>query len=86
MPFSDDDLDAYFREMESRTAAKPARRPRSAKPAQVGCPTPEKDAFAAEMLARDGIDRIRHRTVGDVRLRTYRCVCGAWHITSKPPR
>lgn len=86
MPFSDDDLDAFYREIESRTAGKPTRRPKRAAPDHPGCPTPDKDAFAAEMLARDGIDRIRRRTVGDVTLRTYRCVCGAWHITSKPPR
>ncbi|MFW0794797.1 hypothetical protein AAFP30_13380 [Gordonia sp. CPCC 205515] len=87
MPFSDDDLDAFYRDVEAATAAKPVRRAKSKpKTTARGCPTPEKDAFAAEMLARDGIDRIRARTVGGVRLWTYRCVCGSWHITSKPPR
>lgn len=87
MPFSDDDLDAFYRDVEAATAANPARRRKSAHKATApGCPTPGKDAFAAEVLARDGIDRIRTRTLGDVHLRTYRCVCGAWHITSKPPR
>ncbi|MGC4963526.1 hypothetical protein ACPXCG_22015 [Gordonia sp. DT218] len=89
MPFSDDDLDAFYRDIEARTAASPPRRRRRIGVDRRGvpaCPTPEKDAFAAEMPARDSIARIRHRIPPDVTLRCYECVCGAWHITSRSPR
>ncbi|GAB90970.1 hypothetical protein [Gordonia rhizosphera] len=88
MPFSDDDLDAFYREIEARTAAQPVRRRRRrrARPNAEPCPTPDKEAFAAESLAREGIARIKLRTGPSVGLRCYECACGAWHITSRPQR
>ncbi|AZG44448.1 hypothetical protein D7316_01034 [Gordonia insulae] len=84
---SDDDLAAYYREIEARTAARPVRRRTRDRPSRrtaLACPTPDKEAFDAEVLARDGITRIRQRSGPGVPLRCYECVCGAWHITSKP--
>ncbi|MFW0785840.1 hypothetical protein AAFP35_15110 [Gordonia sp. CPCC 206044] len=88
MPFSDDDLDAFYRDVEARTAARPAPRRRSMVSAEptVICPTPDKEAYVAQAVARDAITRIRRRTGPSVHLRCYECACGAWHITSKPPR
>jgi hypothetical protein len=85
---SDDDLAAYYRDIEARTAAQRVRRRTrgSRSRTAVTCPTPDKEAFGAEVLAREGITRIRQRTGPRVPLRCYECVCGAWHITSKPPR
>ncbi|WP_262365365.1 hypothetical protein [Gordonia sp. OPL2] len=86
---SDDDLETFYRAIEERTAAtpdrRPPRRPRSPR-ADQGCPTPEKHAFRAENLARDGIVRIRRERGVRAELRCYRCVCGSWHITSRPQR
>ena len=86
---SDADLERYYRDIESRTAATPARRPprpRHDRLVERACPTPGKHAFAAENLARDGIVRIRRERGVRAELRCYRCVCGAWHITSRPTR
>ncbi|GAA1480194.1 hypothetical protein GCM10009624_06340 [Gordonia sinesedis] len=83
-PFADDDLDEFYRRIEALTAARPRRR-RPARPSYDACPTPDKEPFGTERAALDGIDRIARvrRYTG---LRCYRCACGAWHITSSPPR
>ncbi|MDL9946174.1 hypothetical protein QSJ19_11315 [Gordonia sp. ABSL11-1] len=86
---TDDDLERFYRAIENRTAAAPARRaPRRSRTPRSdrACPTPEKHAFRAENLARDGIARIRQERGVRAELRSYRCVCGSWHITSRPQR
>lgn len=87
MPFSDDDLESFYREIEARTAfhelmhRRPA--PRSERRIEtVECPTPDKLPFSSPADALDGIDRIKRRAVGTLSLRYYECMCGAWHITS----
>ncbi|MGV9670895.1 MULTISPECIES: hypothetical protein [unclassified Gordonia (in: high G+C Gram-positive bacteria)] len=83
--FSDDDLEEFYRRVEARTDLTPPRRRRVARP-RPPCPTPDKDAFGSERSAREGIDRITESGRRSLALRCYRCACGAWHITSSPPR
>ncbi|RPA66388.1 hypothetical protein EF294_01700 [Gordonia oryzae] len=84
-PFSDDDLEQFYRGIESRTDATP-RHPRRSAPVYRPCPTPDKDAFGSEAAANEGIGRIRQVGRRAPTLRCYRCDCGSWHITSSPPR
>lgn len=83
--FSDDELDEFYRSVEARTAsnARPARSPAAPDPA-LGCPTPTKDAYRSRVDAEDAIAYARATRRTDTPLRTYRCVCGRWHITSSP--
>nr|WP_040511266.1 hypothetical protein [Gordonia soli] len=84
MPFSDDELEEFYRRIEARTAAQVGRRvPRHRRPL-LACPTPDKEAYRDEESARSGVYRIRERSRGDLRLRIYHCACGSWHITSSP--
>ncbi|NDK91178.1 hypothetical protein GYA93_16555 [Gordonia desulfuricans] len=85
-PFSDDDLEEFYRRIEILTDLTPTRRaPRRPAPI-IDCPTPYKDAFVSEGTAREGIDRIRQAGRRAPNLRCYHCRCGRWHITSSPPR
>ncbi|GAC55342.1 hypothetical protein [Gordonia amicalis] len=87
MPFSDDDLESFYREIEARTAfhelmhQRPIPRPER-RIETVECPTPDKLPFSSPADALDGIDRIKRRAVGALSLRYYECMCGVWHITS----
>lgn len=83
--FSDDELEEFYRRIEAITDLDAPRRRRPPR-AHVECPTPYKDAFGSEAAARDGIERIRVHRRAAATLRCYRCQCGAWHITSSPPR
>ncbi|AFA73454.1 hypothetical protein GPOL_c24250 [Gordonia polyisoprenivorans VH2] len=85
MPFSDDDLEQFYRGVEARTDLTPRRRRRPA-PVYRDCPTPYKDAFGSEAAAIEGIGRIRQVGRRAPTLRCYRCDCESWHITSSPPR
>jgi len=87
VPFSDDELEAFYREIEARTAYRELmenrRAERSARRAELpDCPTPDKLPFTSPAAAMDGIERIKARTFGTVSLRYYECACGRWHITS----
>ncbi|OUC76372.1 hypothetical protein [Gordonia lacunae] len=84
MPFSDDDLEAFYRDVEARTAFRDQhRRARRGGVDYPPCPTPDKLPFASPADAREGIDRLRRHLIGtSPELRYYECSCGAWHITS----
>ncbi|WP_439032957.1 hypothetical protein [Gordonia terrae] len=84
MPFSDDDLESFYREIEARTASRDQpRRSHRGGIDYPACPTPDKLPFASPADARDGIDRLRRHIIGNAPdLRYYECSCGAWHITS----
>ncbi|ACY21733.1 hypothetical protein Gbro_2492 [Gordonia bronchialis DSM 43247] len=86
-PFSDDELAEFYREIEGRTATgRPRRRTGSRlEPAQP-CPTPDKSAFGTHAAALDAIAYSRLHRPRAPQLRSYRCACGAWHITSSAPR
>ncbi|MDY6808362.1 MAG: hypothetical protein SW127_05020 [Actinomycetota bacterium] len=84
--FTDSELESFYREVEARTAATPRRRPRrtaESKRSSKSCPTPDKVAFASDVLARQGIVAVRRHAGPGPTLRCYECVCGAWHITSR---
>jgi hypothetical protein len=85
--FTDAELENFYRAIEARTAATPARKRRRAGVSKAApprsCPTPDKVAFASDVLARESIVAVRRHTGSGPTLRCYRCVCGAWHITSK---
>lgn len=89
MPFSDDDLDTYYREIEARTATdRDLRRsgtPTTARPSPdvSDCPTPDKGSYRSAADAQDTINHIRGLRPQAPMLSGYRCVCGAWHITSR---
>lgn len=54
----------------------------------VGCPTPDKTSFRSQRTADQDISRF-WRTSGKGKkmpVRSYRCVCGKWHTTSRPAR
>ena len=83
MPFSDDDLELFYREIEARTASNEHVRRATRRVELPVCPTPDKLPFSSPDDARDGIDRLRRHVVGTApELRFYECACGAWHITS----
>lgn len=85
--FDDDELERYYREIEARTAshdtAATARRlHRKVADAFTGCPTPSKTAFRSRADAAAAITTMSSGTWRTVSLRTYRCQCGWWHLTS----
>ncbi|MGV9825617.1 MULTISPECIES: hypothetical protein [unclassified Gordonia (in: high G+C Gram-positive bacteria)] len=82
--FSDDDLDEFYRRIEHRTSLRATPRSRPTKPTPGVCPTPDKDAFDTVSAADAAAARIRALRATAPRLRSYECVCGAWHITSSP--
>lgn len=89
MPFDDDELDEYYRRIESRTAAanaKPRKRRRSVPPVQFTCPTPEKIAYPSLAAVTGAILAIARGSQSRPSLRSYECVCGSWHLTSVVPR
>ncbi len=90
MPFSDDELDRYYRDIEARTAAVrpsvPNRDAGGARPVNNarGCPTPDKKPYRSAVDARDTIRHIQTVRSDVPPLNAYQCGCGAWHITSRP--
>ncbi|WP_246284836.1 hypothetical protein [Gordonia asplenii] len=85
--FDDDELERYYRLMEERTAARAAdsttrRLHRRIADELVGCPTPSKTAFTSRADAAAAITSMSVGTWRTVSLRTYRCQCGSWHLTS----
>ncbi|MFT4088906.1 MAG: hypothetical protein QM658_17465 [Gordonia sp. (in: high G+C Gram-positive bacteria)] len=86
-PLDDDDLEAYYRLIEGRTQA---RRPRRRRPAvtyrQPDCPTPEKIAYPTLAAVTGAILAISSSSRGAPTLRSYECVCGAWHLTRSQRR
>jgi len=85
--FDDDELEAYFRMVEERTAAsgRPARRLR----ARVNyrppvCPTPEKIAYPTLDAVTGAILAISASPRAAPTLGSYECECGAWHLTRRP--
>ncbi len=85
--FDDDDLAAYFAEMESRTAARnrPKRKTRTTVTYRPPvCPTPEKIDYPTLAAVTGAILAIASSGRGAPTLRSYECVCGAWHLTRSP--
>ncbi|MFW0790579.1 hypothetical protein [Gordonia sp. CPCC 205333] len=85
--FDDDELERYYRRIEQRTAerdAPPAARRlhRRINVEHLGCPTPSKSAFRDRTEAAAAISSMSSETWRSVSLRTYRCQCGWWHLTS----
>ncbi|GAC56129.1 hypothetical protein GOHSU_03_00230 [Gordonia hirsuta DSM 44140 = NBRC 16056] len=82
--FDDDDLEAYYAEIEARTAARqrPRRRPRASvdyRPPR--CPTPEKICYPTLAAVTGAILAISAAPRASPSLRSYECECGAWHLT-----
>ncbi|MFZ2511440.1 MAG: hypothetical protein WAW85_10175 [Gordonia sp. (in: high G+C Gram-positive bacteria)] len=82
--FGDDELADYFAEIEARTAAR--SRPRRARESEVNyrppeCPTPEKIDYPTLAAVTGAILAISSSGRGRPTLRSYECVCGAWHLT-----
>lgn len=89
MPFDDDDLEVYYRRIESRTSsngARPRKRKRVVPPVQFTCPTPEKIAYPTLAAVTGAILAIGRQSHDRPSLRSYECTCGAWHLTSAVPR
>ncbi|GAB17383.1 hypothetical protein GOEFS_028_00470 [Gordonia effusa NBRC 100432] len=85
--FDDDELERYYRLVERRTAAREEeattrRLHRRIADELVGCPTPSKTAFENRSAAAAAITTMSSGTWRTVSLRTYRCQCGSWHLTS----
>ncbi len=81
-PFDDDDLAAYYAEIEARTRAH--ERPRRRKPVVYQppeCPTPEKIAYPTAAAVTGAILAITSARRAAPALRSYECECGAWHLT-----
>lgn len=82
--FDDESLEAYFAEMEARTAEKSAPRKRR-EPAVVYvepvCPTPEKIAYPTLAAVTGAILAITSTRRAAPVLRSYECSCGSWHLT-----
>lgn len=88
MPFDDDELETYYRRIESRTAAANARprvRQRAVPRIEFACPTPEKIAYPSLHAVTGAILAIARQS-SRPSLRSYECRCGAWHLTSAVPR
>lgn len=89
MAFDDDELDAFYRSIEARTAQRAPRR-RPARPPlstpKVRCPHPEKTGYPDRAGVTAAILARRHAQPSSARLWCYECVCGRWHLTSRPPR
>lgn len=89
MPFDDDELEEFYRRIESRTAAanaRPRKRRRQVPRVQFACPTPEKIAYPSQAAVTGAILAVARNSRGRPNLRSYECVCGAWHLTSAIPR
>lgn len=82
--FDDDELEAYFAQIEARTAARNARRRRREQPVVYeppACPTPEKIAYPTLAAVTGAILAITSSSRSAPALRSYECACGAWHLT-----
>lgn len=89
MPFNDDELEDFYRAIESQTAAaNPRRRRRKpvAAPPTFECPTPEKIAYPSLAAVTGAILAIARQSRTRPSLRSYECRCGFWHLTSAVPR
>ena len=89
MPFDDDELEKYYRRIESQTAAanaRPRKRKRHVPLPEVMCPTPEKIAYPTLAAVTGAILAIARQSRTRPSLRSYECRCGAWHLTSAVPR
>lgn len=82
-PFDDDELEAYFAEIEARTRARarPRRRPPAVGYRMPDCPTPEKIAYPTLAAVTGAILAISAAPRATPTLRSYECSCGAWHLT-----
>lgn len=82
--FDDDELAKYFAEIETRTAAR--TRPKRTRDSGVNyrppkCPTPEKIDYPTLAAVTGAILAISASGRAAPTLRSYECVCGAWHLT-----
>lgn len=87
--FDDDELAAYFAEIEARTASRarpPRKRPRPVTYEPPVCPTPEKIDYPSLAAVTGAILAISSPRRGGPDLGCYECVCGAWHLTKRGPR
>ncbi|WOC14071.1 hypothetical protein MP11Mi_31830 [Gordonia sp. MP11Mi] len=88
-PFDDDELEQFYRRIESRTDAATARRRRRRRvvtTAAIICPTPEKIAYPDYAAVTGAILAITRQSRTRPSLRSYECRCGYWHLTSGVPR
>lgn len=80
--FGDEELEAYFEMIEERTAAaRPVRRRPAVTYTPPVCPTPEKIAYPSVDAVTGAILAISATPRATPSLRSYECVCGAWHLT-----
>ncbi|EGD56222.1 hypothetical protein [Gordonia neofelifaecis] len=89
MPFDDDELEEFYRNIEARTSAahaRPRKRKREVPAIVFACPTPEKIAYPSLAAVTGAILAIARQSRTRPTLRSYECVCGAWHLTSAVPR
>ncbi|ALG84866.1 hypothetical protein [Gordonia phthalatica] len=89
MPFDDEELESYYRRIESRTAAadaRPRKRKRAVPRVEFSCPTPEKIAYPSLAAVTGAILAIARQAPSRPSLRSYECRCGSWHLTSAVPR
>ena len=87
--FDDDELEQFYRRIESSTAAanaRPRRRRRPVETAAIVCPTPEKIAYPDYAAVTGAILAVTRASRGRPSLRCYECRCGYWHLTSGVPR
>ena len=93
-PFADDELDEFYRRIEAGTQysgrkrstssrSSPARSSQTRPTPTPACPTPEKDAYRNVHEVDAAVTRIRVAGRTTPTLRSYECVCGSWHLTSR---
>ncbi|GAB37868.1 hypothetical protein [Gordonia sputi] len=86
-PFADDELDEFYRRIEagtqqpSRKRSSPTQSSRTSR--TPACPTPEKDAYRDVHEVDAAVSRIRAAGRTAPVLRSYECICGSWHLTSR---
>ncbi|MFT3662404.1 MAG: hypothetical protein QM809_13765 [Gordonia sp. (in: high G+C Gram-positive bacteria)] len=83
--FDDDELEAYYRMIEARSAERGRPRRRREKAVRYEpptCPTPEKIAYPTLAAVTGAILAVSRSSRQSPTLRCYECRCGAWHFTS----
>ncbi|MEZ5211676.1 MULTISPECIES: hypothetical protein [unclassified Gordonia (in: high G+C Gram-positive bacteria)] len=82
--FGDDELEAFYAEIERATAARHAPRRKRERPVNYEppiCPTPEKIAYPSLAAVTGAILALSAGARRPPTLSCYECSCGAWHLT-----